>query len=105
MSEVADFDVTDDELRATGAIKWNYAEPDVLPAWVAEMDVRPCPPVQAAVADAVGRGAFGYPPLDARTGLPGIVAAYQAEHFGWSVDPDTVVLTSDVMAGVRLVLE
>jgi cystathionine beta-lyase len=105
MSEVADFDVTDDELRATGAIKWNYAAPDVLPAWVAEMDVRPCPPVQAAVAEAVGRGAFGYPPLDARTGLPGLVAAYQAEHFGWLVDPDTVVLTADVMAGVRLVLE
>jgi cystathionine beta-lyase len=105
MSEVADFDVTDDELRATGVIKWNYAPPDVLPAWIAEMDVRPCPPVRAAVAEAVARGEFGYPPLDARTGLPEIVAAYQAEHFGWPADPATVVLTSDVMAGVRLVLE
>jgi cystathionine beta-lyase len=105
MSEVADFELTDDELRATGVIKWNYAAPDVLPSWIAEMDVRPCPPVRRAVREAVERGEFGYPPLDARTGLPQLVAGYQAEHFGWPVDPETVVLTADVMAGVRLVLE
>jgi cystathionine beta-lyase len=69
------------------------------------MDVRPCPAVQDAVRAAVGRGMFGYPPEDARTGLPEIVAAYQAEHFGWPVDPQTVVLVPDVMAGVRLVLQ
>lgn len=99
-----DLDLTDDELRAGGSVKWNYADPDVLPAWVAEMDVRPCPAVAAALHDAIDRGVTGYPPMDDRTGLPEATAEFLAGRFGWKVDPSAVVSTGDVMAGVGLVL-
>jgi cystathionine beta-lyase len=100
-----DFDLTDEELRAAASVKWTYHPPDVLPAWVAEMDVRPCPPVLAAVRTAVGRGTLGYPALDRDTGLPEATAAFLDRRFGWAVDPALVFSCGDVMAGVRLVLE
>jgi cystathionine beta-lyase len=100
-----DFDLTDDELRAAGSVKWTWAPPDVLPAWVAEMDVRPCPAVTDALADAVRRGGFGYPAPDARYGLAEATAAFLHRRFGHPVDPALVFSCGDVMAGVRLVLE
>lgn len=104
-SDGVDFDLTDAELRATQCIKWTYAPEDVLPAWVAEMDVRPCPAVRSALLDAVARGAYGYPSLDAVTGLPEAVSTFLETRFGWHVPPERVVCTGDVMAGVRLVLD
>ena len=102
--DVPDFNLTDEDLRRSFAIKWNYAEPGVLPAWVAEMDVRACPAVQQAMHDAVSHGVFGYPPADERTGLPEATAEFVWARFGWKVDPARVVLTGDVMAGILLVL-
>jgi len=37
-------DLTDDEARAALVLKWGDVEPDVLPAWVAEMDYALAPP-------------------------------------------------------------
>lgn len=100
-----DFDLTDDELRATGSAKWAWGPPDVLPAWVAEMDVRPCPVVADALADALRRGSLGYPAPDARYGLPEATTSFLLRRFGHQVDPALVSSCGDVMAGVRLVLE
>lgn len=105
MTSTADFDISDEELRRSECVKWTYAAQDVLPAWVAEMDVRPCPAVQSALLDAVARGAYGYPSLDAVTGLPDAVSAFLDTRFGWHAPPERVVCTGDVMAGVRLVLD
>lgn len=100
-----DFDLTDEELRATGSVKWNWAPDDVLPAWVAEMDVRPCPAVAEAVRDAVDRGMFGYPAPEKGFGLPEATAGFLARRFGQHLDPDLVLGCGDVMAGVRLALD
>jgi cysteine-S-conjugate beta-lyase len=100
-----DFDLTDDELRATASVKWTWAEPDVLPAWVAEMDVRPCPPVADALADALRRGVLGYPAPDAYYRLGEATAGFLQRRFGQLVDPALIRSCGDVMAGVRLALE
>ncbi len=105
LTEIADWELTDDELRAAGSVKWTWDSPDVLPAWVAEMDVRPAPAVLTAVQDAVRNGMFGYPPRDDVTGLPEATAGFLQRRFGLTVDPDRVVLCGDVMAGVRLTLD
>jgi cystathionine beta-lyase len=101
----ADFELGDEELRAAGSVKWTYCPPDVLPAWVAEMDVRPCPAVLDAVRSAVERGTFGYPALDRHSGIREATAAFLHRRFGWSVEAGSVLACGDVMAGVRLVLE
>jgi len=100
------FDITDDELRRAGSARWTHPPGDVLPAWIAEMDVRPCPPVLDAVRTAVDQGMVGYPPIDAGVvGLPEAFAAFVRDRFGWAVDPDLVLPCGDVMSGVRLALE
>jgi cystathionine beta-lyase len=103
-AEIPDFDLTDTWLRAAGCAKWTYPDPDVVPAWVAEMDVRPCPAVAVALHEAVERGVVGYPGPDRANGLPEATVGFLAEAFGWDVDPDTVVSTGDVMAGILLAL-
>ncbi len=97
-------DLDDDELRRRGGLKWTYPPQDVLPAWVAEIDVAPDPVVQAAVADAVAGGLTGYPPHDATTGVPQAFSTYAQQQWTWHVDPARVVLTQDVMHGVQLAL-
>jgi cysteine-S-conjugate beta-lyase len=99
-----DFDLDDDRLRRTRSVKWTLAGPDVLPAWVAELDVALCPPVAAALHRAIDDGSVGYPALDRDTGLPEATAAFLASRFGWKVDPDRVISTADVMAGISLAL-
>lgn len=100
------FAITDDELRRAGSAKWTYPRAGVLPAWIAEMDVRPCPPVFAAVRAAVDRGTFGYPPIDSRAGgLPDAFASFALDRYGWAVDPGLVVACGDVMAGIRFAVE
>ncbi|HEY5979642.1 MAG TPA: aminotransferase class I/II-fold pyridoxal phosphate-dependent enzyme [Microlunatus sp.] len=98
----ARFALTDLVGRQT--LKWQGHPPDVLPLWVAEMDTDLAEPVRDAVIGAVRRGAVGYPWGRA---YPQALASYAADCWDWSLDPDTVRHTADVMTGmahaVRLV--
>jgi len=100
-----DWNLDDDELRRAGSVKWTLPGPGVLPAWVAEMDVRPSRAVLDAVRGAVERGGFGYPATDRDNGLPEATAQFVERRFGLAVEPRRVLGCGDVMAGVRLVLE
>jgi cystathionine beta-lyase len=53
------FDLTLDELRQRRSVKWRFKEPDVLPLWVAEMDVRLAEPIRHALVDLVERSDTG----------------------------------------------
>lgn len=45
----------------TGALKWDkYEGKDVIPLWVADMDLRTAPVIEAAVHKRVEHGIFGY---------------------------------------------
>ncbi len=52
-----------EELRAHGSIKWRQHEPDVLPLWIAEMDAMPPQSVAAELVAMARSGDLGYPPL------------------------------------------
>lgn len=97
-------DLSDAELRRRGGLKWTLPPADVLPAWVAEADVAPAPPVTAAVLRAVEAGDFGYPVPDDASGLPEAFSGYAQRQWDWPVDPRRVVVTADVMTGVLLAL-
>ena len=49
------------QLRTRHSLKWRLYEPDVLPLWVAEMDVALHPAVREALAAAADRGDTGRP--------------------------------------------
>jgi cystathionine beta-lyase len=90
-----------DELRRRRSVKWRTYDPDVLPLWVAEMDVAPAPPVAEALHDAVALGDTGY----VHAGdLAEAYAAFSARRYGWEPAPARTSLVPDVMHGIAAVL-
>ncbi len=98
-------DLTDDEARRAIVLKWGTVDPDVLPAWVAEMDYALAPPVREALLDAVNTGVTGYPTFELGGRLGEAYAGFAARHFGQQLDPSHVIGTVDVTAGVRVALD
>lgn len=91
------FDVPIDLLRARTSEKWQAYGPDVLPMFVAEMDVVPPTAVADAVDHAVRSGDTGY---EHGQVYAEAFAGFAAERFGWAVDPSTTRTVADVMRGV-----
>lgn len=91
-----------ERLRERRSVKWRLYGPDVLPLWVAEMDVVPAEPVRRAVHEALDSGDTGYPwPQDYAEAL----AAFAGERWGWHPDPGGMQIVPDVMLGVVEVLK
>jgi cysteine-S-conjugate beta-lyase len=95
------FDLTLDELRRRRSVKWRFKESDVLPLWVAEMDVRLAEPIRDALAELVERSDTGYVTWD---GLPEAFAAFAARRWQQELDPGRVFVVPDVMRGIFEVL-
>ncbi|MDQ2846926.1 MAG: aminotransferase class I/II-fold pyridoxal phosphate-dependent enzyme [Actinomycetota bacterium] len=98
-------DLTDEQARKALILKWGDIEPDVLPAWVAEMDYALDPVVAAALSAAIADGVTGYPAFSNTSALGGAYAGFAERHFGWQIDPSWVLPTCDVTAGVRIALD
>lgn len=91
-----------DVLRTRSSMKWQTHPEDVLPLWVAEMDVLLAEPVATAVHGAVSRGDTGYP---AGTAYIEAFAEFAQERWGWGdVHPDRSAVVPDVMMGIVEVL-
>lgn len=90
--------LTLEQLRRRTSMKWRTYPQDVLPLWVAEMDVPLAEPVARAVRDAVALGDTGYP-----AGTAYAEALADFAHTRWSWDGLAVERTSivpDVMLGI-----
>jgi cystathionine beta-lyase len=92
-----------ERLRSQTSIKWTHYEPDVIPAWVADMDLLPAPPILEAVRALLDRGDLGYN-FAAWRRIPEVFAARQETRFGWRPDVESVRLFCDVMQVVELAL-
>jgi cystathionine beta-lyase len=90
-------DVSLAELRTRRSAKWRRYPPDVLPAWVAEMDFALAPAVRHALAEALARDDTGYPDAGA---LPETFARFALDRWGWEVNPGSTLIVGDIMTGV-----
>ncbi|ASW55888.1 MalY/PatB family protein [Plantactinospora sp. KBS50] len=89
--------LTLDQLRRRTSVKWRRFPPDVLPLWVAEMDVPLAEPIVRALTDAIAMGDTGYP---WGTRYADALAGFAAGHWDWRIDPDRTAIVPDVMLGV-----
>ncbi len=90
-------------LRERRSEKWTQYPPDVLPAFLAELDFPLAPPVAAALRAAVARDDLGY--VSARQpALFEAFAGFASRRLGWEVDPGQVTVVPDVMVGVAELL-
>jgi cystathionine beta-lyase len=91
-----------EQLRQRTSIKWRAHPTDVLPLWVAEMDVRLAPAVADALHRAIDAGDTGYP---TGTAYAEALSAYAARHWGWDgLAVSRTAPVPDVMMGVVAVL-
>jgi cystathionine beta-lyase len=85
-----------EQLRRRTSIKWRRYPADVLPVWVAELDVPLAEPIVDAVTAAVAAGDTGY-----ATG--GVYASalqtFAADRWGWDLEVARTALLPDVMLG------
>ncbi|MFJ8018560.1 MalY/PatB family protein [Streptomyces sp. NPDC096339] len=87
-----------EQLRRRTSMKWRTHPADVLPLWVAEMDVPLAPPVAEAVHRAIDRGDTGYPH---GTAYAEALAAFAAKRWGWDgIRIEDTAITPDVMLGI-----
>ncbi|MFA1701325.1 MalY/PatB family protein [Mycobacterium intracellulare] len=83
-------------------MKWRAHPADVLPLWVAEMDVHLPPTVAEALRRAVDNGDTGYP---CGTALAEAVSEFAARHWDWDdLEVGRTALVPDVMLGIVEVL-
>jgi cystathionine beta-lyase len=86
-----------DQLRRRTSMKWRYYPEDVLPVWVAEMDVPLAEPVARAITDAVAIGDTGYP---SGTAYAEALAAFGEKRWNWAPAVERTSIVPDVMLGV-----
>lgn len=90
------------QLRRRTSMKWRAHPDDVLPLWVAEMDVLLAEPVAGVLTDAVAAGDTGYP---AGNGYAEAFSRFSARRWSWDgADPARMAIVADVMAGIVEVL-
>lgn len=88
-------------LRRRTSAKWRHYPPEVLPAWVAEMDFTLAEPIADALHAAVDRSDTGYRWADE---LPDALADFARDRWNWEMDPANVLVLADVMSSIAQAL-
>jgi cysteine-S-conjugate beta-lyase len=98
----AGFELPLDVLRTRQNVKWAKYGPDVLPAWVAEMDFSVAFPIRRAMERMVRDQEYGYPQRDGGDAAGALCAAFAARmhsRFGWQADAALALPLSDLVQG------
>lgn len=88
--------------RASGCIKWNRYPEEVLPMWVADMDLPAPEVVVAALRRRLDHPVLGYGM--AQAGLRARIQAWCADRYGWAIRPEDILLLPGVVPGFNLAL-
>jgi cystathionine beta-lyase len=91
-----------DHLRARGGGKWTKYGPDVIPAFVADMDFKVAPAVQAAIEQLTNTQDYGYGQMTDPNSVPlfDAFAAWMARRHNWQPDPRLTYANTDVIQGL-----
>ncbi|MFG6476982.1 MalY/PatB family protein [Microbacterium sp. P06] len=92
------------DLRANGSLKWTMF-PDVIGAFVAEMDFGVAPPIRDALTGALDIGLTGYLPSHLSDELAAATAAWYRDSYGWEVPAERVHHVPDVITAFELAIE
>lgn len=95
-----DFVLSAAELRSRGGGKWRRYPPDVLPAYVADLDFKVAPAVQAALHRFVEHQDYGYGLHEEVEALYDAFAKWMARRHGWNPDPALTMALDDVVQGI-----
>src|SRR5260370_901020 len=94
------FLLTEAQLGARGGGKWKRYSSDVIPAFVADMDFKVAPAVQAAVARLTEQQDYGYGQMTDSVPMFEAFSGWMARRHGWRPDPALTVANIDVVQGL-----
>jgi cystathionine beta-lyase len=98
-----DFDHVPDR-RGTDSQKWQkYADRDVLPLWVADMDFPSPPAVIEALRRRLDHGVFGYA-RPVKSTVDAFVDALDAR-YGWHIEPEWLVWLPGLVVGLNVAVQ
>lgn len=87
--------------RNTNSYKWDkYADPAVIPVWVADMDFQAAPPILEALQKVTEHGIFGYSKCPDE--LYDVVIERLKTRHGWDVKKDWIVWLPGLVPGIGL---
>ena len=91
-------ELTLQQLQLRTSMKWRAHPADVLPLWVAEMDVKLAPTVADSLRTAIDNGDTGYP---SGTALAEAVSEFASQRWQWhDLEVSRTAIVPDVMLGV-----
>jgi cysteine-S-conjugate beta-lyase len=94
------FDVSVEHLRSTVSTKWNKFGPDVLGAWIADMDFQVAPPIAEVMQRYVSSGFYGYGVATLKDEMIAAFVDWWSGH-GLSADPGRVLLVSELVQAMH----
>jgi cystathionine beta-lyase len=92
------------ERRGTGAIKWDdtqrrFGRDDLLPLWVADMDIAAPQVIQDALTQRAKHPVYGYTLFSER--FYAAIAWWYAHHFDWKIDTEWIVPDHGVVVSIN----
>lgn len=93
-----------ERLRSLSGVKWTHDPPDVIPAWVADMDFETAPVVKQAMQALIARGDTGYN-SHAKNQLVEAWQDWQFDSFGWKPPADECHVVTATLNALSMVLE
>ena len=89
-----------DQLRARGGGKWKKHPPEVIPAFVADMDFKVAPAVQDALMKFTDTQDYGYGQVTDTIPLFDAFSTWMARRHDWQPDPTLTHANTDVVQGL-----
>lgn len=87
----------DVRLKRTTSTKWNKYPKDILPAWIADMDLGISAEISQALIDRITNGDLGYSSLELQDELINSFSDRYLDKFNTPLDPELAVVGTDVV--------
>lgn len=89
--------------RGTMSYKWQSADPEVLPLWVADMDFRTAPAIVEALHRRVDHGVFGYTAVG--DDYYQAIDSWYSSRYGINIDRNHVIYTTGVVPAISAIIK
>ncbi|MDR1861805.1 MAG: aminotransferase class I/II-fold pyridoxal phosphate-dependent enzyme [Candidatus Ancillula sp.] len=94
-----------EELQQRTSEKWRNYGQDVLPLWVAEMDVKLPDPLVEHLGQIIASGDVGYLSMSNFKRYAQAMADFSTRHWGWTPNVETIADCADVVSGCKRVID
>ena len=95
--------------KNTYSMKWDgaqslYHNSNLIPMWIADMDIKAPEPIIAAIKKYAEHGIYGYVEYPELTEIPQVIAECLKKRNNWNVKPENIGYSSGVINGISLAI-